>query len=134
MSSFKVSIHSIIKKDSKILLTKRPATAKFGPNHWDTPGGSLELGEDPIDGLCREVREETSLVIQVKRPLAVFSKVIPENQNQIICLVFLCEYVSGKVSLSKEHVEYRWVSREEAARLPLVDYLEKALNDLDENC
>lgn len=133
MLSFNISIHSIIRKGNQFLITKRPATAKFGANLWDTPGGALEIGEQPEDGLAREILEETGLVINVERPLSVYSKIVEEREKQIVCLVFLCQFVSGEVNLSQEHVEYRWVSQEEAGKLPLVDYLQRALADLDKN-
>ncbi|MFZ3171635.1 MAG: NUDIX domain-containing protein [Carboxydocellales bacterium] len=129
--SFNISIHSIIRKENQFLITKRPATANFGANLWDTPGGALEVGEQPEAGLVREIREETGLTINVEKPLTVYSKLVKEREKQIVCLVFLCEYLSGEVNLSVEHVEYRWVNREEAAQLPLVDYLQRALVDLD---
>jgi ADP-ribose pyrophosphatase YjhB (NUDIX family) len=32
---------------------------------WDTPGGFLEEGEDPVEGLRREFREEASVELDV---------------------------------------------------------------------
>lgn len=133
MISFNISIHSIIRKGNQFLITKRPATANFGANLWDTPGGALEIGEQPEDGLAREIMEETGLKISVEKPLTVYSKIIEEREKQLICLVFLCQFISGEVNLSNEHVEYRWVNREEADQLPLVDYLRRALADLDKS-
>lgn len=50
----------ILSRDAKkILLTKR-AIAPF-KNMWDVPGGFLEFGERPDDGVRREIREELGL-------------------------------------------------------------------------
>ena len=45
-------------KDGKILLLKRSATS-FGPGNRDLPGGGLELNEDAMEALLREIKEET---------------------------------------------------------------------------
>ncbi|HEX3032870.1 MAG TPA: NUDIX domain-containing protein [Bacillota bacterium] len=131
MTHFGISTHSIILQDHQFLVTKRPPTAKFGANRWDTPGGTLDIGEQPETGLAREILEETGLTVTVDKPVIVHSKMVLEKDKQLIYLIFLCHYVTGEVKLSNEHTEYRWVTREQALELPLVDYLQRALEEMD---
>jgi 8-oxo-dGTP diphosphatase len=51
-----------ILRDGEILL-QRKAAGKFGEGKWNGTGGKLEPGEDPTDGVIREVYEETGLRI-----------------------------------------------------------------------
>ena len=57
-----VSKAVIIKEDGALLLL-RSATEKF-PGKWDLPGGHIHEGEDPKDGLIREVKEETGITLE----------------------------------------------------------------------
>ena len=43
----------------RVLLARRAIDPERGK--WDLPGGFLEVGEHPLDGLRRELREETGL-------------------------------------------------------------------------
>jgi 8-oxo-dGTP diphosphatase len=56
---------AILKKDSKFLIILRSPNAKFFPGYWDFPGGKIEVNEDPIKGIEREVIEETNLIVKV---------------------------------------------------------------------
>ena len=51
----------IFNREGQILLLKHRFRAGSG---WGLPGGFLEAGEQPIDALRRELREELSLEIQ----------------------------------------------------------------------
>ena len=53
----------IVNRVNEILLIKRVSHAEMFPNLWDIPGGTLKDGEDPTNGVTREVREETGLSI-----------------------------------------------------------------------
>ena len=130
MLTFGVIVHGFVQKGNQYLFTKRRESAKYGPGLWDNPGGRLEIGESPEEGLVREALEETGLRVEVIRPVAVFSKVIEEMDKHFITLVYLCRYVEGEVVLSDEHTQYRWATKEEAAQLTLVDYLAQTLDML----
>lgn len=53
-------------RDGRILL-QRKAAGRFGEGKWNGAGGKLEPGEDPVDGVIREVLEETGLRIREPR-------------------------------------------------------------------
>jgi ADP-ribose pyrophosphatase YjhB (NUDIX family) len=48
-----------VDRDGRVLLARRAVEPAFGK--WDCVGGFVEEGEHPLDGLRREVREETGV-------------------------------------------------------------------------
>ncbi|MHA6253299.1 NUDIX domain-containing protein [Oceanobacillus sp. CAU 1775] len=54
--------------DGEILLVK---TRREG--HWVFPGGQIEVGENLIDGVIMEVKEESGIDVQVSHLVGVFS-------------------------------------------------------------
>jgi mutator protein MutT len=51
-----------ITHDGKLLL-QRKAAGRFGEGKWNGPGGKVDPGETSMEGVIREVREETGLTI-----------------------------------------------------------------------
>jgi 8-oxo-dGTP pyrophosphatase MutT (NUDIX family) len=73
----------------------------------DLPGGHLETGEGVEQGLIRELREETQLVVG---NLAPVNRWILQTRAGI-CLAGMtcrCELLAGSVTLSSEHKAYYW--------------------------
>lgn len=54
-----IGVYALAIKDGGVLLIKKARGAYTGT--WDLPGGSLEFGETPLEGLSRELLEETGL-------------------------------------------------------------------------
>jgi 8-oxo-dGTP diphosphatase len=55
---------------TEVLLTRIASHAVSG-GKWHLPGGGLEFGESPRDGLQREFTEETGLKVEVGAPLEI---------------------------------------------------------------
>jgi len=129
----KVAVHAFIKrKDGKFLVTKRSPINDFLPNHFDLPGGTVEFGEDPKEALKREIFEETSLSVNISRPIYLYSQVQKERHQ--IWIIYECEYKGGEIKLNpEEHNEYKWVNFDEAKNLPKIIFLEKFLEVFDKS-
>ncbi len=72
---------------------------------WNLPGGQVESGESPWDGVVRETKEETGLTVEVVRLTGVYHK--PEQDNHLV-FSFICKVVGGALELTAEasHHEY----------------------------
>lgn len=92
--TFTVGVFAIIHDDDgRVLLCHRR-----DHDLWNLPGGVLEHGEAPWDGVIREVREETGLEVEVSRLAGVYSK--PEANDLVFS--FLCRRTGGDIALSDE--------------------------------
>jgi ADP-ribose pyrophosphatase YjhB (NUDIX family) len=56
------AVEGLLERGGRVLLAKRRIDPREG--FWDLPGGFLEEGEEPLDGLRREFREETGLEVE----------------------------------------------------------------------
>jgi 8-oxo-dGTP diphosphatase len=106
--NFRNAAKAFIVSDNKLLMMKRRMNDVHKPGQWDIPGGRLELGENPFDGLMRETQEETGLDIEIVMPIDV--RFFERDDNQKIQLtIFICKPKSQDIKLSDEHTEYKWI-------------------------
>ena len=106
--NFRLAAKSFIVKDNNLLIIKRRLSDVQKPSIWEIPGGRLELGEDPFEGLKRETKEETGLDIEVLNPLSVRYFTRDDNQR-ITMIIFYCKPLTSEVKLSDEHTDFEWV-------------------------
>ncbi len=92
----------------------------YHAGHWDFPKGNIEAGEDDLDTVRREVKEETSIGgIHV---VDGFKKVVEYNYKRGGRLVhkqvifYLAKTNVKNVKISFEHKGYGWMIYEEAMR------------------
>ncbi|MDQ2787113.1 MAG: NUDIX domain-containing protein [Chloroflexota bacterium] len=97
---FTVGVFALLfDEDQRILLCHRRDY-----DLWNLPGGGLETGETPWDGVIREVLEETGLHVAIERLAGVYSK---QEINEIV-FSFVCTIAAGHLTLNDEadRIEY----------------------------
>lgn len=100
---------AIIFNKNKILIAKRREQERLG-GKWEFPGGKIERGEDAIECLQRELKEEFDVSIEVGD---FFDEVTYEYDFATIHLVFYFARIAhGKIN-SRDHQDHRWVLKEE---------------------
>ena len=65
-----VVVHAVVERGGALLLVKRAPTLSEG-GKWGLPGGFLDRDERLVDGVLRELREETGWSGEVRALLRV---------------------------------------------------------------
>lgn len=100
---------ALIEEDGRVLLGRRAYDPAGGL--WDIPGGFLEEGEHPLDGLRRELLEETGLETEPVEFLGIWME--PYWHRSVLCLTWIARRVSGTPQAGDDLVELRWFGRDE---------------------
>jgi 8-oxo-dGTP diphosphatase len=116
---------AIIRKDSEILLLQRSLESGFDPGLWELPGGKIEYGENLVEALEREVKEEVGLVIKIGHPFKTWH--FYKDPFWVTGVTFRCDYISGSVNLSSEHAGYVWIDPNEYKNYPLSTSMEEQI-------
>jgi 8-oxo-dGTP diphosphatase len=129
-TKLQVGVKVLIKKENKYLFLRRHKNFKSGAPEWDIPGGRIEPEEALSDALAREVYEETALVLDKPAELLAAQDIfVPSKSLHVVRLTYQAP-ASGKVSISNEHDEYKWMTQEEIAAEPHVDsYMKEVLEE-----
>ncbi len=100
----------------KVFRPKRADTKKFLPGLFELPGGHIEFGEDIIEGLKREIREEIGIRISVGDPFAVFTYLNEVKGSHSIEVVYFTKFIDPIENIrlnSEDHSEYQWSAEHE---------------------
>ena len=114
-----IGVGAVVFRGEDVLLIKRGKAPLKG--EWSIPGGGLEFGERVRDAAIREVREETSVEIEIIGLLDVFDAIAPANHQSVSHMViidFVAEWTAGEPCPGDDAVEAEFVPIETAiARL-----------------
>jgi ADP-ribose pyrophosphatase YjhB (NUDIX family) len=119
-ASSKPTASALCIDNGRVLLARRAAAPFQG--FWDVPGGFLEEGEDPLDGVCRELKEETGLEIEPERFLGIWMDRYggDSTAEATLNLYWTARVVGGEAAPADDVSELRWFARDE---LPGADEL-----------
>lgn len=112
--AFPVSVKGVCIRDGEVLLLRNER------DEWELPGGKLELGEDPVACVGREISEETGWTVTVGPILDAWQYHIRADVDVLI-VTYGCFVGTGSpVQVSSEHKEARLFGPEEvgALRMP----------------
>lgn len=93
----------IIDESNRVLFLKRSNYVDKFSGEWDLPGGHLKENESLLEGLSREVKEETNLPVQNAEFI--------EKQGNLH--FFYAKYDSTPVKLSHEHTDFRFFDQKD---------------------
>lgn len=108
---------AIIERRGKVLIARRK-TGGAQAGKWEFPGGTVEPGETPEQGLARELAEELGIQCRVGEFLA--SGCAPGPGSSIELLVFRVRDYEGTVR-PVVHQEVRWVLPQDLASYDLAE-------------
>ncbi|MBS4193580.1 NUDIX hydrolase [Lederbergia citri] len=97
----------VTNENGELLLVKTHSRS----DTWECPGGQVEMGEPLDEVVCREVLEETGIVI---RPIGI-TGIYYNTTSYILSVVFKAAYVSGKIKIQPEEIrEARFIKVKES--------------------
>jgi ADP-ribose pyrophosphatase YjhB (NUDIX family) len=106
------AVGAVIVKDGKALVTIRAREPEKG--RIDLPGGFLEVGEHPVDGLAREVREELGVETKIMGvPILLAAHRYGPDGEYVLAIGFRADIGRVEPSPTDDVAEVRWVSVEE---------------------
>ncbi len=105
---------ALIFEDGKILLVERGKDPLKG--YWSIPGGIVETGEKLVEGIRREVAEETGLDVDPYFLFEIFERVIPDAEGKpeyhYVLIDYLCRRLSGEAAAASDASRVEWVAEQ----------------------
>jgi 8-oxo-dGTP pyrophosphatase MutT (NUDIX family) len=120
---FPVSIKGVCVRDEQVLLLRNER------EEWELPGGKLELGEDPVGCVRREITEETGWTVTVGPILDAWQYHIRDDVDVLIVTYGCFVDDASPVQVSSEHKEARLFDRVEVGALPMPSGYRRSIND-----
>ncbi len=117
----KIGASVAIMQEGRLLVTRRADNGL-----WCLPGGGVDAGETWSEAAIREAREETGLEVAIDSVLAAYAdpdvviRYPDGHRAQIFGVCFRAHPVAGDAGISDEVTQVRWVTEQEAARLPFI--------------
>lgn len=110
-----VGVGAVVIHEDRVLLIRRGHEPMKG--QWSLPGGALEVGETLLEGVRREVREETGLEVAPVALIEVVDRISHDAESRIqfhyVLLDYLCRVTGGEVCCATDAIDVRWARRDE---------------------
>ena len=126
-----IGVGAAVFRGIEVLLIRRGNPPLYGA--WSLPGGRVKEGEDLKRALCREVREECSIDIEVGDLITEFAYIERDEQKRVkyhyVVFDFKAQYLSGNLARASDVLEARWVPIEQLEAFDLTDKVREVIRD-----
>ena len=121
---FRVGVFATIRDDEGRVLLGHRRDGDF----WGQPGGALEAGEPPWQGVVREVKEETGLDAVAEWLAGIYSWPALDE----IIFSFVCRVVGGALTTSDETRAVRFFALDSLPPNPFAEHVARIHDALDD--
>lgn len=127
-----------LKGTDKILVIQRSKEAGIHENEWEILYGRIDQHEELTEALQREVQEETGITDLTPKQLLRIAHIYRGEKSadhEVYIFTYVCETSQEEVSISNEHLSYKWVTVDEALQLVKIEGIRRDIeiykNDRD---
>jgi 8-oxo-dGTP diphosphatase len=118
-----VGVGGVVISDGRALLIRRGSPPL--ERQWSIPGGMLEVGETLLEGVRRELEEETGIEVRVLDLIEVFERINLDGEGKaryhFVVLDYLCERVRGEARTGSDVIDVAWAAPEELGQYSLTE-------------
>jgi len=123
------AVCALVRRDRRVLALRRSLAKDAAPGIWEAVSGRLEPGEDPLEAVHREIREESGLTVRIDpRPWAAYAT--DRAGVPMLIVYYVADWIAGDLRLSEEHSEGRWMDADEFAAASPIPRLVQAVRDV----
>ncbi len=131
---YRVVVGALIEHDGKILMGRKAPGKGPYPDTWHMPGGGVNLeSETLIEGVTREIKEETGLEVKEIERLGFDEDNESNSHGEMVHYVFLIFKVistTNRAVPGDDIVEIKWFDRSELKNLALTRPSKKIFKEL----
>ena len=124
-----IGVGGVVISDGRVLLVRRGGPPLQG--RWSIPGGSLEVGETLIEGVQRELAEETGIDVRVRTLIEVFERIDRDASGKLqyhfVVLDYLCEATQGTARAGSDVTEVAWAAPAELEQYALTEIASRVI-------
>jgi 8-oxo-dGTP diphosphatase len=107
----------------QVLLVERGREPLRG--YWSLPGGIVETGESLADAVCREMLEETGLVVEPLQVVTIFERIMRDQADRVeyhyVLVDYLCEVRGGTMAAADDVDKVQWFPRSALGAIRLTE-------------
>ena len=130
----RLGAYAVVSDDGGRLLCTRVAAGYPWAGTWTLPGGGVEWGEHPDDGVIRELAEETGLTGRIDHIIGIHSHTIERPASRpgpahVVAILYRVVDITGAIRVEQDGSSdaVAWFTAVELADVPHVALVTQAL-------